>query len=253
MIECGDKLGGIETIVEGVRGKSLLFQRIFSDDADMMTDTEFFDVCAFMPTVRRRIRLLLQARGFEFLRDTIKTLLNGITLENADSRIQTLKAELALDAKDRWIQDLAAEIVHYRSPDEFPLMTRWVWDRESNTGVLREVWFAEMKNNRLEISDGVRTHLELRRELHGFLENAGIYANHNFIMDILFAWVYSQYIGSQGGSFLKTEFSQSGTPFDYALRMLGLDAALTGNGLTHMVLADGSRHRLSELIDASTH
>ncbi len=253
MIECSEKLGGIEMMVEGVRGKSLLFQRTFSGDGSMMTDTEFFDACAFMPTVRRRVQPVLKAKGFEYLRDAITALLDNFTLENADSRILKLKEELAFDTKDRWIQDLAAEILHYRSPDIFPLMVRWVWDCQSNTGVLREIWFSEMQNIKLDIPDGVRTHLELRRELHDFLENAGIYANHHFIIDLLFAWIYSQYIGTQGGSFLKTEFSQSGTPFDYALRMLGLDAALTGNGLTHMVLADGTRHRLSELIDASTH
>lgn len=253
MIECSEKLGGIEMIVEGVRGKSLLFQRTFSGDGSMMTDTEFFDACAFMPTVRRRVQPLLKAKGFEYLQNAVTALLDSITLENADVRILTLKKELASDMRDRWIQDLAAEILHYRNPDIFPLMTRWVWDNESNTGVLREIWFTEMQNNKLDIPDGVRTHLELRRELHEFMENAGIYANHQFIINILLAWIYSQYIGSQGGSFLKTEFSQSGTPFDYALRMLGLDAALTGSGLTHMVLADGTRHRLSELIDASTH
>ncbi len=253
MIECSEKLGGVEMIVEGVRGKSLLFQRTFSGDGSMMTDTEFFDSCAFMPTVRRRIQPILKAKGFEYLQNAITALLDRITLENADNRILKLKQELASDMRDRWVQDLAAEILHYRNPDIFPLMVRWVWDYQSNTGVLREIWFTEMQNTKLDIPDGVRTHLELRRELYDFLENAGIYANHHFIIDLLFAWIYSQYIGSQGGSFLKTEFSQSSTPFDYALRMLGLDAALTGNGLTHMVLADGTRHRLSELIDASTH
>ena len=253
MIECSEKLGGIEMVVEGVRGKSLLFQRTFSGDGNLMTDTEFFDACAFMPTVRRRVQPLLKAKGFEYLRSAITALLDGITLESTDRRILTLKEQLAFGTSNRWIHDLAAEILHYRNPENFPLMTRWIWDSESNSGVLREIWFAEMQNSNLDIPNGIRTHLELRRELHDFLENSGVYANHQFIIDILFAWIYSQYIGSQGGSFLKTEFSQSGTPFDYVMRMLGLDAALTGSGLTHMVLADGTRHRLSELIDASTH
>ena len=250
---CGEKLGGIEMIVEGLRGKSLLFQRTFSGDDALMTDTEFFDACAFMPTVRRRIQPILKSKGFDHLRNAVTVLLDGISLENVDLKLTKLTHDLQISERDRWIRDLAAEILHYRDPETFPLMTRWVWDSESNSGVLREIWFTDAQDFHLDIPGDIRTHLELRKELHGFLDNSGVYANHHFIIDILFAWIYSQYIGSQGGSFLKTEFSDSGTPFNYALRMLGLDAVLSGTGLTHLVLANGTRHRLSELIDSPTH
>ena len=253
MTACSEQLGGIEIIIEGLRGKSLLFQRTFSGDGMTMTDTEFFDACAFMPTVRRRIRPILKSKGFDHLQSALTKLLDGVSFENVDSRRMELARNLRTSEKDRWIQDLAAEVLHFREPETFPLMTRWIWDGESNSGVLREVWFSDTQDFHLNVAGDIRTHLELRKELYGFLEDSGVYANHHFIIDILFAWIYSQYIGSQGGSFLKTEFNHSGTPFNYALRMLGLDAALTGNGLTHLVLANGSRHRLSELIDSPTH
>ena len=253
MIECSNQLGGIEVIVDGLRGKSLLFQRTFSDDGQSMTDREFFDACAFMPTVRRRLKPVLQGMGFASLRDEITRLLDAVTLENMDSRMADLTDRLASGKSSRWVRDLAAEILHFRQPELFPLMTRWIWDHESNTGVLREIWFSDSPDQYIDIPNGVRTHLELRREIHEFFEESGIFADREFIMDILFAWVYSQYIGSQGGSFLNSEFNNAGTPMGFAIRMLGLDTAIGDSGLTHMILGDGERHRLSETYDAPTH
>ena len=247
------KLGGVELIIEGLQGKSLLFQRTFSSDAALMSSTEFFDACSFMPTVRRRIQPILKAKGFDYLRDAIAGLLDDVSLETHDSKLAELTNALTLEGKTRWIRDFAAEVLHYQEPETYPLMTRWVWDLEANSGVLREIWFSDNPDVKLDIPSDIRTFLELRRELNDFLEDSGVYANHHFVQDILFAWIYSQYIGAQGGSFLKSDFNQSGTPFGYALRMLGLDTALSGKGLTHLILADGARHRLSEMFDATVH
>lgn len=73
------------------------------------------------------------------------------------------------------------------------------------------------------------------------------------MIDFLFAWIYSEYIGAQGGSFLKTEFSFTGTPFGYALRMLGLDTVMPESGKTRLLLPDGKRYRFSGTVDALTH
>ena len=41
------------------------------------------------------------------------------------------------------MRDLAAEALHHADPERYPLMTRWAWDADSNSGVLREIWHAE--------------------------------------------------------------------------------------------------------------
>ncbi len=253
MSSCADKLGGLELLIEGVLGKSQLFQRTFAESHSPLVEAEFLDCCAFMPTVRRRLQQVLKDHEFKFLADAIRDLLSNLALANADDRINVFTERLAVNRKSRWPRDLAAEIIHYREPEIYPLMTRWIWDYTANTGILREIWYSELQLHQLEVPDGVRTHLELRRELDEFLADCGVYANRHIVMDILFAWLYSEYIGSQGGSFLKAEFSCTGTAFGYALRMLGLDAATEQNGKTRLIMPGGRRYRLSSPIEAVSH
>ena len=253
MVQSAEKLGGIEVIVEGLTGKSLLFQRTFADEGDTLLESEVLDSCAFMPTVRRRLQSILKVRDFEYLKKSIHQLLQEVSVETVDARIEQFTTSLTTEKQNRWSRDFAAEILHYCDPDSFPLMTRWVWDYRANSGVLREIWFSEKQLNYLDIPDGIQAHLELRRELHNFLEDLGVFANHNFMIDVLFAWLYSQYIDSQGGSFLKTDFTFYNSPFGYALRMLGLDSALVDSGKTRLLLPNGKRYSLTGVIDAVTH
>ena len=253
LVDSTDNLGGIEVIVEGLIGKSILFQRTFSNPGTTLSKVEFFDACAFIPTVRRRLKIALNRLDFDEFRVILHNLLDNVSLENVDLRLEQLADSFPADKKYRWLHDLATEILHYRDPETFPLMNRWVWDFGSNTGVLREIWYSEYQPKFLNIPNNVRTYLELRRELIDFVKDLGVFRNQNFIVDILCAWVYSQYINSQGGSFLKTEFSAPDTTFDYALRMLGLDAALNPEGKTKLILPNGKRYRLSQTVDAITH
>lgn len=253
MIESAEKLGGIEIVLEGLSGKSLLFQRTFAGNAENLLESEFLDACAFMPTVRRRIKNVLGQHSFEALNKLVTTLLEDVSIESVDQKIQEFETELTNLSKSRWVRDFTAEILHYRDPDMFPLMTRWVWDFGSNSGVLREIWFSDSDSEFLNIPHGVTTHLELRREVGEFLDRLGVFKNLHFMIDVLFAWIYSQYIGNQGGSFLKTDFSFAGTSFGYVFRMLGLDAALSPSGKSRLLLANGKRYSLSGAIDAVAH
>jgi hypothetical protein len=63
------------------------------------------------------------------------------TTSSTDARITQFCAVFPQDDRHRWVRDLAAEVLHNVDPERFPLMTRWVWDREANTGVLREIWY----------------------------------------------------------------------------------------------------------------
>ena len=253
MVDGAENLGGIEVVVDGLGGKSLLFQRTFGGNAENLLESEFLDACAFMPTVRRRIKSAFGQFGFESINKTVTKLLCDVSIENVDEKIETFETDLTGPSKFRWVRDFAAEILHYRDPDTFPLMTRWVWDYGSNSGVLREIWFSESDTEILNIPHGIRTHLELRRELSEFLDRLGVFKDPHFMIDILFAWIYSQYIGNQGGSFLKTDFSFAGTSFGYVFRMLGLDAALSSSGKSRLLLANGKRYCLSGTIDAVAH
>ena len=253
MIEASEQLGGIETVVEGLNGKSQLYQRIFSNQGQELLANDLYDACAFMPTVRRRLQHYLtnNLQNVNGLIQAVQNLLCDVAVDNVDRKFDTLENELSASKRDRWMRDFAAEIVHYGNPEVYPLMTRWVWDFQANTGVLREIWYSEYDLNRLNIPNGIATHLELRRELTQFLKDLGVYKDMALMIDVYLAWIYAQYIGNQGDSFLKTDFSSSEVSFHYALRMLGLDVASTVDGKSKLLLANGKRYRLSGIFDAT--
>ena len=168
MAKAAEKLGGIETIVDGLHGKSLLFQSTFADDVGISNESDFYNACSFMPTVRRRLQFALKTHGFPTVSEAVSKLIDDVNTANVDSKIEEFILGLAITEKDRWIKDLAAEILHYREPTVMPLMTRWVWDFNSNTGVLREIWFTDNEFEHISVTDSVMTHVELKRELFGF-------------------------------------------------------------------------------------
>jgi len=252
LVEAADKLEGVESLIESLSVKSTFFSRTFAMP-NRLTQPELLDICAFAPTVRRRIKLAMRQQGFEHLKGAICDLLDNLRVDNADRKIRQTINMFPTTKEYRWVRDLAAEIIHFREPDTYPLMTRWMWDRMSNTGVLREIWFADYRDNHLDIDDTIPTHFALREELSSFLRSDGVYANMPFMIDLLCAWIYGDYIGSQGGSFLKVDFTQSGKNISYVLRMLGLDGASAKDGTTRVIMPDGNRYVLSNVVDASTH
>ena len=248
-----ESIGGIEFLVQALEEKSILFQRTFTRSADDMQEAEFLDACTFIPTVRRRLKRALTDEGFNKLKFRTKNLLTELSLSNVDQKIAEFKNSFPNESNYRWVHDLAAEIVHYRDPENYPLMTRWIWDNSTKSGVLFEIWFREYKSNALEIENNVHLYLSLRQELGEFLRSEGVYANIHFVIDALCAWIYGVYIGAQGGSFLKSDFSRGDNPLQFALRMLGLDGVIGTDGKTRLVLPSGERYTLTGAIDAVTH
>ncbi len=252
LVVAADKYDGIESLIDALAMKSTLFTRTFATPEYLLL-SEFLDACAFIPTVRRRVNVALETWGFEHIKDSINVLLSDLQISNTDEHISMMCGQFPKAKEFRWVRDLAAEIIHFRDPTTFPLMTRWIWDQTANSGVLREIWYEEFRDTRLNISDSIRTHLTLRTELSDFLNDSSVYANLPFTIDLLYAWVYGEYIGAQGGSFLKTDFTQGNSPIGYCLRMLGLDGISAKDGKTRLIMPDGKRYVLSNIVDSTTH
>ena len=74
-------------------------------------------------------------------------------------------------------------------------MNRWVWDRQANTGVLREIWHGDdVDHITIPVADGYDTFLVLREELSQFLSDNGFFRDVPQYVDILCAQIYAQYI-----------------------------------------------------------
>lgn len=236
--------GGIERYVTGLSFKAGVFHAALGEGRVATLDKDTFaGLCAFMAPVRRRIGGFLAETGFDAVRAPLSALLDGAedTSDAAavDARLARFCAAFPQGPRYRWVRDVAAEMLHFVLPENYPLMTRWVWDRKANTGVLREVWYGDIDGTNLNIDDDYTCFLVLREELSQFLSDNGVFRDMTFYVDLLCAQVYADYICEQGGAFLRTDFTSEQDPMEYTRRMLGLDGIDPDSGRTRMKEADG--------------
>ncbi len=250
LVRGSETQGGIERYVEGLRFKCALFQEALGEGrAAELSEETFKGLCAFMAPVRRRIAPRLKEEGFPKFKAAIGDLLEGVAdTATTDARVNRFVASFPDDKAHRWVRDLAAEILHYSHPELYPLMCRWVWDAKANTGVIREIWYGDNVDHMvIDISDGYETFLVLREELSQFLTDNGIFRDVTAYVDLLSAQVYAGYISSQGGSFLRADFSTPEDPLQYTRRLLGLDGIDSETGKTRLKTLDGEPFVLEDV------
>jgi hypothetical protein len=238
MVAGAEDHGGIERYVDAVKLKSTMFQQALENDVDNLELEAFMGLCTFMSTVRRRVGGWLTSDKFEEMRESLAGLFDDDV--PVDARIEAFCERFPNDKKHRWVRDLATEMLHNTDPERFPLMNRWVWDRQANTGVLREIWHAEnIDHITIPVGDGYGTYLMLREELSQYLSENGFFRDILQYVDILCAQIYAQYICEQGGSYLRADFSAPEDPMQHTRRLLGLDGVRPGNGRTRLKSIDG--------------
>ncbi len=248
MVTGAEQHGGIETYVAALKLKTDLFREVFAGGVDALAPERFLELCAFMPTVRRRLVPYLDEKGFGRIRAALAGLLSGMDdVSTVDLRIADFCEAFPQNKEHRFIRDLAAEILHHLDAERYPLMTRWVWDAKANTGVLRELWFAEdVDHLTIRVEDDYATFAMLREELAQFLTDNGIFRDVPQYLDILYAQVYAHYICAQGGTYLRTDFAAPEDPMQHTRRMLGLDGVRPGSNRTRLKAIDGTAYTLED-------
>lgn len=232
--------GGVERYVDALKLKSAFFARALGEGRARTVElAELRKLCAFMSTVRRRVGPWLEPESSEHLRQHLAALLEGPTADT-DARIEVFCAAFPGDRGHRWVRDLAAEVLHHADPERYPLMTRWAWDADTNTGVLREIWHAEdVDRITIEVPSCYGTFIALREELAQYLAGHGVYRDVIFFVDLLAAQVYADYINEQGGSYLRADFANAEEPMMHLRRLLGLDG-ITADGRLRVKALDGT-------------
>jgi hypothetical protein len=244
LIAGADTHGGIERYLDALKLKAAVFQEALGSAASgaRRFDIESFrPICAFMPTVRRRIVPWLEEPAYTTLRAALEELLEPTDDTSlTDVRIARFCAGFPQDDDHRWTRDLAAELLHNVDPERYPLMTRWVWDAEANTGVLREIWYGpDTDHTTIRARDDYDTFLTLREELAQFLATNGVFRDVIHLVDVLCAQVYAEYICEQGGSYLRADFSAPEDPMQHTRRLLGLDGVRANDGRARFAAIDG--------------
>lgn len=244
--------GGLGRYAEALKLKSALFGEALGSGPGGVEPETFKQLCAFMPTVRRRIGPWLEQPAYGELRAALAGLLEARRdTANTDARLAAFCGAFADGAHHRWVRDLAAEILHNVEPERFPLMHRWVWDAGTNTGVIREIWFApDVDHITLRVPDGYDTFLVLREELSQYLAGQGFFRDVIYYVDLLCAQVYAEYICEQGSSYLRTDFAAEEDSLQHTRRLLGLDGVQAGSGRTRLKTIDGEAFVLVDEADA---
>jgi hypothetical protein len=185
------------------------------------------------------------------LRTGIATLLDGLEqTATTDARIAQFCSRFPGDRDHRWVRDLAGEILHNVDPERYPLMCRWVWDTDLNTGVLREIWHGDdVDHIVIDVPDRYDTFVVLREELAQFLAANGVFRDVLQYVDLLTAQAYAGYLSEQGGTYLRADFATAEDPMLHVRRLLGLDG-IGPDGRTRLKAADGTAfvvddHRLA--------
>jgi hypothetical protein len=216
--------GGVERHVEALQLKSAAFRQALGEAATLEL-AALKTLCALIATVRRRVGPYLTPDRFPALRVNVARLLEGREdTATTDERVAAFCGAFPEDREHRWVHDLAGEILHNVDPERYPLMCRWVWDAQANTGVIREIWHAEnVAQVTIEVPARYGTYLVLREELAQYLAANGFFRDVPQYVDLLTAQVYADYIGEQGGTYLRTDFSSPEDPVHHTRRLLGLD------------------------------
>lgn len=225
LIAGSEEQGGVERYVEALKLKAAAFADAFASGAGDLKPAVFAELCALMPSVRRRIGPYLDRKGFAAVSTAIEALLDGMAdTATADARLGAFARAFPRDREHRWVRDLAAELLHNLDAERYPPMQRWVWDAKTNTGVLREIWWADdVDHIMIDVPDNYGAFLMLREELSGFLTENGVFRDTLQYVDLVLAHVYAGYIGEQGGQYLRTDFATPEDPMLHTRRMLGLD------------------------------
>jgi len=246
MIAGTEDHGGIERYVDAIKLKAEVFRNALADNAVKQLELETFKgLCTFMSTVRRRIGPWLTEDSFVEIHAALVDLLDGN--DDIDGRIRKFCKRFPEDKKHRWVRDLASEILHNTNPEKVPLMNRWVWDCQANTGVLREIWHGDnVDHMTIPVDDSYGTCLMLREELSLFLSKNGFFRDILQYVDLLIAQIYAHYICEQGGSYLRADFSAPEDPMQHTRRLLGLDGVRPGDGKTRLKSIDGEAFVLDD-------
>ena len=246
MVAGSEDQGGIERYIDAVKLKSTMFRQALVENDVAGLDLETFKgLCTFMATVRRRIGEWLNEDSFTVMRERIVELFDDD--EHIENRIGRFCDYFPNDKKHRWVKDLAVELLHNADPERVPLMNRWIWDRKSNTGVIREIWHGDdVDHITIPVPDGYGTFIVLREELSQFLSDNGIFRDVLHYVDVLCAQIYAQYICEQGGSYLRADFQAPEDPMQHTRRLLGLDGVQPGNGRTRLKSIDGEAFVLDD-------
>lgn len=221
--------GGVERYTAALKMKSELFGRLLAPDAIAELDDEARDtLLERVFSARRRLAPHVRSMDLAEFRSLVNELLHG--KGPLEERMEAFIEGLPCEGKScRARRDLAADLLHFYDPERYPLMARWVWDVNTDSGALRELVPNSDQVTQLPTGGDPGVYLTLRDWVKEQLEAQSFYRDLDLLADLVLAQVYAQYIKAMAEGMLRTDFGgNSEDPSEHVRKLLGIDEQRIG-------------------------
>lgn len=208
----------LAVVAADLERKSTRMRELVGDDPAAMDRDALRGVLRQCFSTRRHADRILTSVGVPRLAGAVAELLHGPA--GLASRFDAFTEVIA--AAPEGVVDLPGELLHFTQPDRYWLLTRWVWDPETETGALRLVTMDEVD---LYGTTRGETYLRVGQAL-AFVEETGKAAGFTgmgpglFGADVFLASVYAIYLHTVLGMRMTQEFTRLAPPVGELVRRL---------------------------------
>jgi hypothetical protein len=229
------EVGGIDPFLAALGTKTRFFEGLLSPTAIKDLDQGKLELLleTAMPA-RKRLWPALVEMGETKLIEAVRALLYG--KDDLESRlgafVDSVPEDASADKKTnkklkRAAHDFAAEMLHFRSPEQYPLMCRWVWDQATLSGAMRELLKGGDTLNHIPLGAGPGVYEAGRAWVAEQLAAQGVYREPHYVVDVFLAHAYADYMRamSSGMGLMNADFGGKADPMEIVKKLLGIDEA----------------------------
>ncbi len=213
---------GLAALVNSLAEKTASFRRLLLEDQQPLTDARMAHLVEQMFTARRKIWPVIEEQGAARVGEVMRDLLGG----HGDLAQRMMRFEEALPATGkakRVIRDMGAEVLHFSDPERYPLMTRWVWDQSTSSGAVREFIRGGDYLTDFPFGESPEMFEGLRQWMREALLELGVYRDVPYMVDIILAHQYSQYVRAMAEGFLRSDFGGQTDFTEQIRKLLGVE------------------------------
>ncbi|WP_006787550.1 hypothetical protein [Thiorhodospira sibirica] len=220
---------GLAPLLKALHDKHLRFVQHL-DQADGVLRRETLQtLLAEVFTARRKLLPQLELIAEDTLHTATAMLLHGAA--PLDERMQAFAEMLADPAQPktrRAAWDFAAELVHFYRPQLIPLLSRWVFDEGTMSGAVREFIRVHPSVDRIALQSSPEQMESVRHWLSATLKAQGFYHDLPWLVDLLLAQAYADYVSAMSGSIgmIEADFASRQHPLEFICTLLGIKAVL---------------------------
>ncbi len=223
----GDNLDQIpvDALVEGLNSTTRRIHGVTAANFSLITDGDWREAVMHLRAGRRWLSAIERELDLPRLKAYFQMLLD--TGEPLADRVAAMAYGLSMVPRES-AHDLSLEFVHFRTPRHVPLMSQWVYSWKTGTGALP--YLMEFTNtpgldgkDRFSAFGADCDELALRlKSLDVTLKDRGLNRWGAYSLDVVLAYLYSDYLYKMYFTTSKSVFSTIPTVFGVMAHLLGL-------------------------------